>query len=216
MPNEKPQRGDSILFFDLETLPCSPDNSLWQRLKSEDADRKRTALMSPLGRVWMIGWAVGSGEPQIAAGDGSPDSEEAVLREFWEAIQGLQNPWWVGYNIEGFDIPFLQVRALKWGMPELARKLGVASAKPWERRQVDLAKIWPRTGADRYSWREGVRGLGKLDTICDVLGIPRQEGLMGKDVAEAWDLGNHEGVAEHLRLDVVQVKALFRELWPLL
>ena len=216
MPNSKPCKGEPLVFFDIETLPCLPDDPLWLDLKTNEADRKKTALLAPLGRVWMVGWAVGGGDPQISGGDGSPQAEKEVLERFWEEVKDIDNPWWVGYNVQGFDIPFLQVRALVHGMPALASKLSRVTTKPWDRRVLDLAQIWPRTGADKNAWRDGIRGVGKLDTICQVLGIPQQTGVMGPGVADAWELGDHAGVEEHLRLDVLQVRDLFKRLWPLL
>jgi len=241
MPNEKPRKGDSVVFFDIETLPALPDDPLWLHLQESGLgpppeERMLTALNAPLGRVWMIGWAPGNSPPEIISGDGSPESEEGVLRHFWECLEPVLResspggPWWVGYNISGFDLAFLQVRALKWGMPHLAAALGKSTQKPWERREIDLAKIWPRTGADRRT-----KGMAKLDTVCRLLGIPHQPGLgpdgegvpMGPDVPRLWEearaSGDPEeaqrarrGVEEHLRLDVLQVRELFKRLWHLM
>lgn len=221
MNQDLPKKGEPLVFFDVETLPAEENDPIWALLTVEEGFdreelRKRTALNAPLGRAWMIGMAIGADEPTIFEGDGSVEAEKPVLEAFWEAIKDLDDPWWIGHNIEGYDIPFLQVRSLHHEMPHLARKLGRQSTKPWERRTLDTMKLWPRTGGDRSSWREGLRGIGKLGTICAVLGIDRQDGVLGAQVYEAWLAGDREGVRKHLDLDIRQVRSVFKRLFPIL
>ena len=233
MPDDRPKKGDTIIFADVESLPCEKDNPLWLKLKNnikrrdsesdEDYEarvesvRRDTALTGPLGRAWMIGFAVGKGDPVICQYDGSPEGEKALLEEFLGHIEEYDNPWWVGHNLLGYDVPFLQVRALHHGLPKLARKMSRLRQKPWESRVLDTQKLWPRTGGDRQAYRDwGLRGLGKLDTICSLLGIEQQTGVMGPNVYEAYLSGDQEGVAEHLKHDINQVREVLKRLWPVL
>ena len=164
----------------------------------------------------MIGFANKSEEPTILESDGSVDGEARLLEEFLTYAKEWDNPWWVGHNVSGFDIPFLQVRALHHHLPELARKLGSLRAKPWEQRVLDTQTLWPSTSADRYSNSHGIRGTRRLDTICSLLGIENQTGVMGPDVYEAYLAKNTEGVRDHLYQDVIQVREVFKHLWPIL
>jgi len=232
MPDDLPKKGEPIIFFDVESLPAEKDNPIWQKLAAvldvvedespEDragrveAARLRSALYGPLGRAWMIGFADRMGEPTILSSDGSVEGEKPLLEEFWGCVEGFDNPWWVGHNIIGYDIPFLQARSLHHGLPLLARKLGRARIKPWEQRVLDTRSLFPQTGAERMSWKEGLRGLGKLDTICALLGIEQQEGVDGAGVYDAYLSGNQKGVEEHLYSDVCQVREVFRRIWPIL
>jgi len=234
--SEIPGQGDKIVFFDVESLPAEPDNPLWIQLsKSLETDsledqkefelrkeraRMHTALMAPLGRPWMIGWALGNRDPVICRSDGKPGSEKALLVEFYEGVSeavGDNTPWWVGHNIQNFDIPFLQVRALHHELSRLARLLSPLKAKTWEKRVLDTMKLWPRTSGDFSSYREHkLKGAGKLDTVCYLLGIEQQEGVMGPDVYQAWLSGDHEGVANHLWYDIEQVREVFKKLFNIL
>jgi len=216
----KPSRNDTVLYLDIETLPAEEEDTLWQHLASksdltvEDQGkvRRSTSLWPALGRTWMIGFAVGPGDPVLCWGDGSPSSEKLVLEEFWRHVQNYRNPWFVGHNIRRFDLPFLQVRALKAGMPALAKFLGSPLQKPWDKRVLDTQELWPDSSR---GYPKGF-GLKKLDTICRLLGLPVQDGVMGSGVYQAYLEGNAEGVYEHLYEDVIQVRDVFRVLYPAL
>ena len=225
--HEVPVKGEPIVFFDVESLPTSPEDPIWQGLTFETEDgvaltpeereqaRRKSGLNAPVGCAWMIGFADRNEDPTILSSDGTREGERDLLERFWEGVKDFDNPWWVGHNIEGYDIPFIQVRALHHDMPHLARKMGSPRLKPWEKRVLDTLKLWPRTGFDRGSWRDGVQGVASLDTICAVLGIEQQTGLMGKDVYQAFLDGNAKGVEEHLDADVRQVREVFRKIAPL-
>ena len=245
MPEEKPKNGDIIIFMDVESLPCDEDDPLWIQLRDkmelrenetpEDFSARvaeahhRTCLMGILGRPWMIGYAVGNKPPVVLRSEGTPESEKDLLSRFESDLNHIlmsttdkgssyrRKPWWIGHNIRGFDLPFLQARALHHGLLTLAQILGRLRLKPWEKRVLDTMDLWPRTGGERHAYRDtGMAGTGKLDTICAVLGIEQQQGLMGKDMYQAWLDGNQDGAAEHLDADVRQVRTVFKHLWPLL
>ena len=232
MSHEMPKQGEPILFFDVESLPVEADDPRWQALAAtivaEDGEsdedlaarveklRLMTSLSGLFGRPWMIGFADRNAEPILCSGDGSPDSEIRVLQSFWEGVKDYHNPWWVGHNILHFDIPFIQVRALHHGMPELARKLDRSRKPPWEKRVLDTMKLWPRTGQDRNFWKDGLRGMGGIDTICQFLGIEVDDGTTGADVYDAFLRGDQASVEKHLHADVLRVRGVFRHLWPIL
>lgn len=242
MAEDRPKKGDQIFFLDVESLPCDSQDPLWLKMSErmtpnlgEEPEKfiargveawLMTSLMGSLGRPWMIGWALGSKDPVIVSCDGKPESEKILLQEFLAGVQGAMKksesgefilPWWVGFNIEDFDLPFLQQRALRHDLPQLAALLGRLRAKPWERRVIDLHKIWPRTGGDRDAFkRVGLPGSGKLETVCAVLGIELQDGIMGTNVYQAWLDNNHVGVHKHLELDIIQTREVFRRLWPVI
>lgn len=230
--NPIPQKGDHILFFDVESLPCEKDNALWQRVTAkmepeeeeseEDFDsrieglRLETSLYAGLGRAWMIGFADRMEEPTTLKSDGSPEGEKALLENFWEKVEGYNKPWWVGHNILRFDIPFLQVRAMHHGLHPLARCLNRHTVKPWESRIIDTMRVWPRTGKEMGAWRNGLKGLSSLDSICMLLGIPLQEGVSGADVYQCWLDGRGDEVEHHLDMDIRQVRDVFRAIWHIL
>jgi hypothetical protein len=204
------------VFLDIETLPCEADDPLWDHLavryvplQERDQVRQSTGLTPVLGRVWMVGVARRHEPVTVFAGDGSPAAERDVLLALLEYLRPLRAPWLCGHNVEGFDIPFLQARAIVHDneLGELAYILGPHGEKPWDRRVLDTRKLFPAT-----TWKD-VPGLAKLDTLCRLLGIPPQDGLMGDGVYQAWLEGRQDEVEAHLRADVEQVRALLRRLW---
>lgn len=223
--SDRPQKGDPIVFFDIESLPAELNDPLWTHLSEsmnpknetlpefearKEEVRRLTSLTPVLGRTWMIGAAFRADEPAIFAGNGSPEAEIEVLKSFQDYLSKYEGSWLIGFNILGFDIPFLQVRALKHRLPGLAQTLGRFKTKPWESRVLDLSKIWPRTSNDRTFWEKGLQGVGKMDTICRLLGIPAQEGVMGKDIYQAYLNDDLQGSISHLREDVIQTRELYK------
>jgi|APSaa5957512622_1039677.scaffolds.fasta_scaffold69435_2 uncharacterized protein YprB with RNaseH-like and TPR domain len=230
--NSLPKKGSALLFMDIETLPADSEDTLWKKRieaveqnkgesDEEFAERLEkihysSAMLAAFGRVWMIGYSLGSGETVVLSGDGSLKDEKRILQEFWDFLDPVPTPWYIGYNVQGFDLPFLQVRALHHGLTHLARKLGRWSVKPWDRRVIDLMHVWPRTGADKNAWQQGLKGVGKLETVCHVLGVELQTGVMGPDVYNAYKNRDTAGVESHLHHDIRQVRDVFKILWHIM
>jgi len=230
--NPLPKKGQAVLFLDVETLPADPEDPMWKKRfeavsqrsgESTEEFKERlnlihhnSAMLPAFGRVWMIGYALGSNDPVILSGDGSLEDEERILRDFWAFLNTVPSPWYVGFNIVGFDIPFLQVRALHYGLSQLARKLNQWTTKPWSRRFIDLMQVWPRTGADKSAWESGLQGVGKLETVCHVLGVELQTGVMGQGVYNAYLNRDTKAVESHLYHDVRQVRNVFKLLFPIM
>ena len=227
-----PKKGQPLLFLDIETLPADSEDPLWKKRlgaveqnpgeSTEDFKERlnqihvNSAMLAPFGRVWMIGYSLGSGDTVVLNGDGTLEGEKRILKQFWDFLDPVPTPWYIGYNIQGFDIPFLQVRALKHGLHQLARKLGRWSTKPWDRKCIDLMHVWPRTGADKQAWQSGLRGVGKLETVCHILGVELQTGVMGPEVWQAYLDRDTEGVESHLHHDIRQVRGVFKLLWHIM
>ncbi len=157
------------------------------------------AALDPLtGRVVAIGVmlfdARGEDGPAFAKGGRfviiGHDDEARTLREFWEATRGesgRMNPM-VGFNIFGFDLPFLFRRSWKHRVPI---PFGLRRGRYWSDQLVDL----------RDGWQLGDRqARGSLDTIAKHLGVGAKNGD-GKAFAELWRSDRKQAEA-YLRNDV--------------
>lgn len=121
------------IVWDIETGPIG-----------EDADGR--AALSPLtGRILAIGVLPDSGVTKIF--DGGPENNERVLiEEFLGWMQAMRHSDFVGFNSDGFDIPFVMRRAWILGIdPKMVNVFMRVRSTP------DLMKIWMYRDDNRIS-----------------------------------------------------------------
>jgi len=170
------------------------------------------AALDPLsGRVVAIGMLV-----YDARGESGPEFDEVgelviighedeaqTLREFWQFTQGemgRMNPM-IGFNIFGFDLPFLFRRSWKQRVPI---PFGLRRGRYWGDQLIDL----------RDAWQLGDRqARGSLDSIAKHLGVgaklaaPAANGaapgkpITGADFAGLWKTDRKQAEA-YLRNDL--------------
>jgi len=155
---------------------------------------KSKAALSPLtGEVLAIGYGnpgktgreiridvVGETHPGLVDGvkmSESLDDEASLLSRFWLRFLDASGESTVGFNILGFDLPFLVRRSWVNGIDVPAT---VKEGRYWHRLFVDLLEVW----------QCGQRGNppvldNKLNTICQALGIEGKpdDGTTGADFA---------------------------------
>ena len=118
------------------------------------------------------------------------DDEARTLREFWETTRGEMgrlNPL-VGFNIFGFDLPFLFRRSWKH---RLAIPFGLRRGRYWSDQLVDLRDVWQL--GDRQA-------RGSLDSIAKHFDVGAKNGD-GKAFAELWQSDRKQAEA-YLRNDI--------------
>jgi hypothetical protein len=118
------------------------------------------------------------------------DDEAQTLREFWQYTQaemGRMNPM-IGFNIFGFDLPFLFRRSWKRRVPI---PFGLRRGRYWGDQLIDL----------RDTWQLGDRqARGSLDSIAKHLGVGAKNGD-GKAFAGLWQSDRKQAEA-YLRNDL--------------
>lgn len=219
----KPREGDIVVYFDIETIPGPapmPDAVVEHLIRTgkaatEQEARDYGALLPMFGSVLSIGWAWDDLAVSAIIGDPmGPDAEGDLLRQFLRvlaeahrAAMERKSLWWlVGHNIEGFDVPYLKVRALKHGLPALCRALGPARQKPWEPRVIDTMQLWP-------GGRERIPGVSGLQSIAAFLGLPTQDGgIMGGGIADAYRAGDRDAIIHHQISDINVLRGVYGRL----
>jgi len=180
-----------MILFDIETGPLpgeeiagqfDPDSVKLGNLKDQEKiDAKiesareafiERAALSPLtGRVLAIGWMDDDGTTAIHdIGDDGPEGAEAYLiAKFWSTVASRKSSI-AGFNIFGFDLPFLARRAWLLGVdvPAAAR-----NGRYWSNQFVDLLDIW------QLGNRMDFVGLDAIDRALGGSGKP--EGTTGAD-----------------------------------
>lgn len=159
------------LFFDIETAinpdaidlmpePAAPANLKDPEKIAAAIEEKRremiekAALDADFGRILSIGYSTGDGDGihVMVNEDVYPDtfpynrSEEQMLKAFWDRFKEC-NGACVGYNILGFDLPYLMRRSMALGIklpfiPNLAK----FRTEPI----TDLMMILYNWGSDKY------------------------------------------------------------------
>lgn len=118
------------------------------------------------------------------------DDEARTLREFWAAMRGDMgriHPM-IGFNIFGFDLPFLFRRSWKH---RVVVPFGLRRGRYWSDQLVDLRDVWQL--GDRQA-------RGSLDSVARHLGVGAKNGD-GKAFAELWRSDRKQAEA-YLRNDV--------------
>jgi len=186
------------LVFDIETGPA-PDRELFTpefkapsnykdeaKILSYKEEAKKEwdgrAALSPItGVVLAIGYCK-EGE-KISA---FVDSEKEIIASFLDILPDAEEL--IGFNCNGFDLPFLFRRAYKHGLSHAIPAW--AFEKPWNRPVVDLLDIWAM----------GTKEFISLDMLSRFLGAGQKNGD-GKDFAAL--LQNNPKLAmEYLHNDI--------------
>ena len=154
---------------------------------------ERAALDPLTGRVIAIGMVLADSDQDYHEGEFSiigHEDEARMLREFWELTRGEMgrlNPM-IGFNIFGFDLPFLIRRSWKYRMPV---PFGIRRGRYWGDQVVDLRDCWQL--GDRQA-------RGSLDSIARHLGVGAKNGD-GQAFAELWQ-SDRKSAEEYLRNDI--------------
>jgi len=152
----------------------------------------RAALDPLTGRVIAIGvMAMAEGGKRKAEVYIIGHEDEArTLSEFWDVTRGEMgrlNPM-IGFNIFGFDLPFLFRRSWKHRVPV---PFGLRRGRYWNDQLLDL----------RDAWQLGDRqARGSLDSIAKHLGVGAKNGD-GKAFAQLWQSDRKQAEA-YLRNDI--------------
>jgi DNA polymerase elongation subunit (family B) len=136
---------------------------------------------------------MGAEEPNVAIA-----SDEKTLLEFFWQLAADHKYELVGFNITGFDLPFLFRRSWKLGIkpPSIIRR-----GRYWADSIIDLMELW---AFFRQEQRES------LNTICRALGFGEKSGS-GKDFAELW-ANDREKAVEYCKNDLRLTKSLYEKL----
>lgn len=169
----------------------------------------RAALKAETGRVLAIGYwrgDVSDGDQFHIDGEQSgADDEPLVIERFWKRYHKLAaaKAKLVGFNIHGFDLPFLVRRSYILGVtvPESV----LVQGRYWSDTFVDLMARW-QCGQFRDQYI-------KLDTLARCLGLPGKNGD-GAEFARLW-LGSEEErqqAVAYLRNDLVMTAEVGKRL----
>jgi len=170
----------------------------------------KTSFSGLYGNIACVAWAWDD-EPVTSSLVG--DGEKAVINRFYSDIEartklnyhgGSSSTGLVlaGFNIVGFDMPFLRHRSIILGIKPPAALMAAFKAKPWDECVKDSMLIWSPDTQKRVS----------MDNLAKALGMQGKQGFDGSMVAAAWAAGEHEKVISYCRDDVELDRAIYKRL----
>jgi 3'-5' exonuclease len=124
------------------------------------------------------------------------EPEEAFLDALWRRLDGAEL---VTFHGRGFDLPVLELRSLKHGVPTPA----------W------FASARRSGGADHHDLKELLAGpatAAPLDLYAKLLGLPGKEDVAGADVTALYSAGALDRIGAYCMTDVVQTFLVFLRL----
>jgi len=129
-------------------------------------------------------------------------SEEKLVREFWERSERF-NGCLVTFNGRGFDLPVLELQALRYGItaPTHFAEPGSARSRYLDTRHLDLCDFIGNHGA--------VRVTGGMNLLLRMIGMPGKGAVDGSNVQELYEAGRMDEIHNYCRNDVIQTYFLF-------
>lgn len=221
------------VYIDIETLPDIWEHSTqrWDRAlaatpkritRPEERAKWASANLAKVwadgaldpmrGRVMLVCFAVENGEVEILdaivpRGTEFVDNERGALSALRNRLAQHQPYRLIGHNVAGFDVPFLQLRAMKLGVSGLAAM--VRNAKPWDTEPVcDTMLHWPTT-----THRGQPTGTRRLAAIEAFLGFPSRSGPTdAKELLALFMSGQMDRIRQRCIEDVQSARLLHQRL----
>ena len=132
-------------------------------------------------------------------------AEAELVARFWQTFENVQTL--VTFNGRGFDLPVLEIRALKYGL-SLARYFGTGQARSAYRGSryndayhIDLCDYLSNYGA--------VHPRNSLNLLSKVIGLPGKYTIAGEDVEYLYRQGRQKEINQYCITDVLQTFLLF-------
>jgi predicted PolB exonuclease-like 3'-5' exonuclease len=128
-------------------------------------------------------------------------SEEKLAREFWAFAEHFSGCL-VSFNCTGFDLPVMELQALRYGIAAPAHFAETAlRSRDREGRHLDLLDFITNYGAFHVR--------GGMDLLLKLIGMPGKTTFSGADVQELFEAGRLAEIDRYCRNDVIQTYFLF-------
>jgi predicted PolB exonuclease-like 3'-5' exonuclease len=183
------QYGDSMDYFYIDIETCPTDKDSYQSAETEEARKK---FLNPIdSKIIAIGLKQSNKDISIFF----DSDEKKMLEDFWAELVTLRmgdpSNKIVGFNIKGFDLPFLVCRSFINGV-EIAPFL-----------LKDIFDIKENIHAFRYG-----NNRGKLKELAQMAGLEIYDDMGGAMVPEKYWPNDYETIKKYLQKDIEITEAL--------
>ena len=160
-----------------------------------DVYSKKCALLPEYGRVACISYAFFMNNGELRVDSINYDDEERTMKEAKRLFDLIANKGLTlcGYNIKGFDIPFLFKKFLQYNITPPSN-INFFNKKPWDVDCLDLQELWKNNSQSMIS---------SFDEFAYMLGVksPKDE-IMGVDVHKTYYDGDYAMIKRYCEKDV--------------
>lgn len=216
---------ESILFLDIETVPCYPTfdqqperlQKLWDKKSQYFREAEQTGadvydragIYAEFGKIICI--SVGTiyqkkGEHKCRVKSYANNDEKKLLYDFVNMLENYSkqgNIKLCAHNGQEFDYPYIARRCLINGVP-IPKILDIAGAKPWEIKDVllDTLQLWKFGDYKHFT---------SLDLLCAIFDIPTpKDDIDGSQVAGVYYReGDLDRIVNYCEKDVFALAQLF-------
>lgn len=174
---------------------CKEETDDTWKGEAEEVFRKKSGLLPEFGRVVCISWGFYNSNGELKIGSIMYENERLIMEEakkLFDQVSRLRlTP--CGYNIKGFDIPFLFKMMLKYEIVP-STCLNFYGKKPWDVDMLDLMEFW-KNGSNSMTCT--------MDEMSMVLGVPSSKDEMhGYNVRDAWNDERYNDIKTYCEKDV--------------
>ncbi len=127
-------------------------------------------------------------------------SEENLVRAFWQRLESFDGVL-VSFNGRGFDLPVLELAALRYGIPAPRYFASDSRRSRESENHLDLYEYLTNFGAT------GLRG--GMNLLLKMIGMDGKTDLDGSKVQSYFEAGRLEEIRQYCRTDVIRTYALF-------
>jgi len=132
--------------------------------------------------------------------NGDDYSEESIVRAFWQRLERFSGTL-VTFNGRNFDLPVLELHALKYGCQAHRYFSGKARNRYAEEGHFDLYDFLTNYGVHRLR--------GGFNLLAKMIGLPGKTAIDGSMVQQLWQEGRLPDIHRYCRHDVIQTYFLF-------
>lgn len=171
---------------------------------------RNSPLLCEFGRIVSVGMAFIKPDNSISIDAIDGEDEKDILLRTQKIFNKVENSGLVicGYNIKGFDIPWLFKKLCMYGL-EVPNNLNTFGKKPWEVKNVDIAEVWKSTNWESVPFGEVAYSLG--------ISSPKSGEIEGKNVHKHyWENKNIKGISEYCKKDVMTLVKICEKLEKIL